>query len=32
MAGSFAVAIAISAATWLMAMRSGVRALEEMKK
>jgi ABC-2 type transport system permease protein len=31
MAGSFVLAIGMSVATWLLAMRSGVRALEEMK-
>ena len=32
MAGSFLLAIAMSVATWLLAMRSGVRALEDMKR
>ncbi|MBI2827688.1 MAG: hypothetical protein HYX77_00265, partial [Acidobacteria bacterium] len=32
MAGSFLLAAALSVATWLLAMRSGVRALEEMKR
>ena len=31
MAGSFLLAIVLSVVTWLLAMRSGVRALEEMK-
>ena len=31
MAGSFLLAIVMSVAIWLLAMRSGVRALEEMK-
>jgi ABC-2 type transport system permease protein len=31
MAGSFVLAIVMSVATWLLAMRSGVRALEDMK-
>ena len=32
MAGSFLLAIVMSVATWLVAMRSGVRALEDMKR
>ena len=32
MAGSFVLAIVMSMATWLLAMRSGVRALEDMKR
>ena len=32
MVGSFALAAALSVATWLVAMRSGVRALEDMDK
>ena len=32
MAGSFLLAVALSVATWLLAMRSGVRALEDMKR
>ena len=32
MAGSFLLAIALSVATWLIAMRSGVRALEDMNR
>jgi len=32
MAGSFVLAMVMSVATWLLAMRSGVRALEDMKR
>jgi ABC-2 type transport system permease protein len=32
MIGSFALAVVLSVATWLLAMRSGVRALEEMDR
>jgi ABC-2 type transport system permease protein len=32
MVGSFALAVILSVATWLVAMRSGVRALEDMDK
>lgn len=32
MGASFALAVALSIATWLLAMRSGVRALEEMNR
>jgi len=32
MAGNFLLAVVMSVATWLVAMRSGVRALDDMKR